>query len=158
MNADLDPVRTRTAAAVLRRIDGTTLSNLAQHAEAAPADIAARLQALDREWDIDRTVEIEAAATGLLGLALGTFVRGGLLAVPAFVAASVFAFATTRRYPLLPLFRRLGIRSAREIAQERYALKALRGDFADLDGEEAGAPEPRRASSTLRTQANGVEA
>jgi hypothetical protein len=32
-------------------------------------------------------------------------------------------------YPLMPLFRRLGIRTAREIERERYALKALRGDF-----------------------------
>jgi hypothetical protein len=32
----------------------------------------------------------------------------------------------------VPLFRRLGFRTASEIDEERYALKALRGDFADL--------------------------
>lgn len=32
-------------------------------------------------------------------------------------------------YPLLPVFRRMGLRTRREIAAERYALKALRGDF-----------------------------
>jgi hypothetical protein len=32
----------------------------------------------------------------------------------------------------MPVFRRLGVRTAREIARERYALKALRGDFAAL--------------------------
>ena len=31
--------------------------------------------------------------------------------------------------PLHPVFRRLGIRTQREIELERYALKALRGDF-----------------------------
>ena len=40
-----------------------------------------------------------------------------------------FLHAMTGCYPLLPLFRRLGFRSPREIARERYALKALRGDF-----------------------------
>jgi hypothetical protein len=30
------------------------------------------------------------------------------------------------------LFRRLGVRTAPEIDQERYALKALRGDFRSL--------------------------
>jgi hypothetical protein len=33
--------------------------------------------------------------------------------------------------------RRLGIRSAREIERERYALKALRGDFAGMEQETA---------------------
>lgn len=32
-------------------------------------------------------------------------------------------------YPLLPLFRRMGLRTQGEIAAERYALKVLRGDF-----------------------------
>jgi hypothetical protein len=31
--------------------------------------------------------------------------------------------------PPLPVFRRLGVRRSSEIEQERYALKALRGDF-----------------------------
>jgi hypothetical protein len=147
MTADPDPVRRRTAAAVLRRIDDATLVDLARRADAPPADIARRLHALDREWDVDRAIELEAAATGLLGLALAAFVHPRLRLVPALAAAAVLAFATTRRHPLLPLLRRLGVRSAREIARERYALKALRGDFAGLD-EVQPAPAvavPRRA-------------
>jgi len=41
--------------------------------------------------------------------------------------------------PPLTLFRRLGIRTQREIDDERTALKALRGDFADVhvqDGDD----------------------
>ena len=148
-SADIDPVRTHTAAAVLRRIDETTLSNLARHADDGHGEIAKRLLELDREWDIDRTIELEAAATGLVGLALGAFVRERLLVLPMVVAASVFAFATTRRYPLLPAFRRLGIRSAREIARERHALKALRGDFADLALDRASAPDRSVAQETV---------
>jgi hypothetical protein len=48
------------------------------------------------------------------------------------VGAAVFLHATAGGYPLLPLFRRLGLRTSREIARERYALKALRGDFHDM--------------------------
>jgi hypothetical protein len=33
----------------------------------------------------------------------------------------------------VPILRRLGFRMASEIEQERYALKALRGDFAGVD-------------------------
>ncbi len=87
-----------------------------------------RLEALDREWDIDRTIEAEAATMGLIGLTLGALVRPAFLAMPA-IGAAVFLFGTRGIYPLLPIFRRLGIRTAREIERERYAVKTLRGDF-----------------------------
>lgn len=38
--------------------------------EQKPEEASHRLEALDREWDIDRTVEAEAATMGLLGLVL----------------------------------------------------------------------------------------
>jgi hypothetical protein len=130
MHEQADRVRRHTAAQVLRRIDDTTVASLTRCA-ASPAATERRLAELDREWDTDRAVEAEAALTGLIALGLGAFVRAHFLAVPAVVAGAVLLHATTRRYPLMPLFRRLGLRSAREIARERYALKALRGDFDD---------------------------
>jgi hypothetical protein len=92
-------------------------------------------------------LEIEAATMGLVGLVLGASVRPPMLVLPAFVAAGVLVHALTGRYPLMPLFRRLGLRTSREIARERYALKALRGDFADMGGADAEAPA-RDASSS----------
>ena len=80
-------------------------------------------------------VTLEGAMWGLAGLALCAMVDRRFVAVPAIVGAAVFAHALTGWYPLLPIMRRLGIRSAREIARERYALKALRGDFAGMDSK-----------------------
>lgn len=131
-----DRVRRHTAAQVLRRIDDDTLAHLGAYAEADDADVHHRLQDLDREWDTDRALEVEAATVGLAGLALGVLVRPVFLAVPAFAAAAVLTQALTGRYPLMPLFRRLGLRTAKEIARERHALKALRGDFAAIDAPE----------------------
>ncbi len=51
-------------------------------------------------------------------------------ALPAVVAGFLLQHALQGWCPPLPLFRRLGVRTAAEIDQERYALKALRGDFA----------------------------
>jgi hypothetical protein len=123
-----DRARRHTARSVLRRIDDDTLHHLME-VEARPDTASRRLEALDREWDLDRTIEAEAAAMGLMGLALGILVRPAFLALPATVGAAVFLFGTRGIYPLLPIFRRLGIRTAREIERERYAVKALRGDF-----------------------------
>jgi hypothetical protein len=136
-----DRARRHTARSVLRRIDDDTLDHLLE-VETKPETTSRRLEALDREWDLDRTVEAEAATMGLIGLALGTFVRPAFLALPATVGAAVFLFGTRGIYPLLPIFRRLGIRTAREIERERYAVKALRGDFEALpDAPAAGAPD-----------------
>lgn len=85
------------------------------------------------KWNTDRFIEIEAATVGLTGLALGVLARPAFLAVTAVAAGAVFVHATQGWYPWLPVLRRLGLRTAREIARERYALKALRGDFADMD-------------------------
>jgi hypothetical protein len=51
-------------------------------------------------------------------------------------------------YPLLPLFRRMGLRSQDEIAREMYAVKALRGDFAGT--AETDADPMQRADAVWR--------
>lgn len=141
MNVDADRVRRHTAPEVLRRIDAATVASLARCAS-APQEIDRRLAELDREWDTDRVLETEAATMGLAGLAIGTFARTPFLLLPAFVAAAVLYQAGTGRYPLMPLFRRLGLRTSKEIERERHALKALRGDFDTMD--------------TARTAASGL--
>jgi hypothetical protein len=146
LGCDRDRVRRNTTTDVLRRIDDELHDRLSQYESASSPAVAERLRELDHEWDTDRVIELEAAATGVLGLALGTLVRTNLLAIPAFVGAALVLHAVTGRYPLMPVLRRLGVRTSREIARERYALKALRGDFV---GVEAAAP----ASSRERTEA-----
>jgi hypothetical protein len=138
MNDAADRVRRHTAAEVLRRIDDDTTLRLKELAGGGPERIASRLEELDREWDTDRMIEVEAAFMGLCGLALGTLADRRLLVLPGFVGLALFLHATTGWYPLLPIFRRLGFRSAREIARERYALKAIRGDFHGMKGLEYG--------------------
>jgi len=88
-----------------------------------------RLQELDREWDIERVLEANAAAVLLLGLALGHFHSRRWYLLSTAVAAFLFQHARQGWCPPTPLFRRLGVRTAQEIDCERHALKALRGDF-----------------------------
>jgi hypothetical protein len=88
-----------------------------------------RLEALDREWDIERMLEANAAAVSLIGLGLGRFVNRRWYLLPTAVAAFLFQHALQGWCPPITLFRRLGVRTALEIDHERYALKALRGDF-----------------------------
>jgi hypothetical protein len=125
-----------TAKRVNREIEEKTDRGLARYA-AQPHEIAARLEALDREWDIERTLEANAATASLVGIVLGATVDRRFFALPAVVAAFLLQHALQGWCPPLPVFRRMGFRTQSEIEEERYALKALRGDFRDVEGGDA---------------------
>jgi hypothetical protein len=55
------------------------------------------------------------------------------LIVPSIVLPFLFQHAMQGWCPPVPLFRRLGVRTREEIDREKYALKALRGDFEEID-------------------------
>lgn len=115
-----------------RRIREQTEDRIACYAHAGEAAIERRLQELDEEWDIERLLEANAAAVSLVGLTLGATVDRRWFLLPAVVGGFLLQHAVQGWCPPLPLFRRLGVRTASEIEHERYALKALRGDFARL--------------------------
>ena len=94
-----------------------------------PRLIEKRLRELDREWDIERALEANAAAVSLLGLSLGRLVSRRWYLLPAVVATFLLQHAVQGWCPPVGLFRRLGVRTQREIDEERYALKLIRGDF-----------------------------
>ncbi len=99
-----------------------------------------RLQELDQEWDIERYLETGAASISLLGVALGTTEDRRWFVLPAVVAGFLLQHAVQGWCPPLPVLRRAGVRTTDEINEERYALKALRGDFADVTtGSDASA-------------------
>jgi hypothetical protein len=98
-----------------------------------PEQIGRRLAELDREWDIERTLEANAAAVALTGTVLGTFINRRFLGIPMLVSGFLLQHAVQGWCPPVGYFRRRGVRTAEEIARERYALKALRGDFRNVD-------------------------
>ena len=106
-----------------------------------PKKIAPRLRELDEEWDIERAIEANAAAIGFSGIVLGATVDRRWLTLPALVTAFLFQHAIQGWCPPIPILRRLGFRTAPEIEQERNALKALRGDYVDIEKakDQAGA-------------------
>ena len=96
-----------------------------------PELIEMRLRVLDQEWDIERVLETSASSVSLAGfvLALARRDRRWLL-LPLGASAFLLQHALQGWCPPVPLLRRLGMRTSAEIDAERYALKALRGDFA----------------------------
>jgi hypothetical protein len=109
-----------------------TEASVARYAAAGPAALERRLRELDREWDMERVLEANASGLALLGVGLGATVSRRFYLVPALVTGFLLQHAIQGWCPPVPLFRHLGIRTATEIDEERYALKALRGDFRNV--------------------------
>jgi hypothetical protein len=70
--------------------------------------------------------------------------------LPAVVAGFLLQHAVQGWCPPLPLFRRSGVRTAAEIGNERYALKAIRGDFARAEGATGGRSDASRVVEAAR--------
>lgn len=102
-----------------------------------PDRIESRLEELDREWDMERVLETNASGIALSGLALALVDRRFLL-LPFAVVGFLLQHALQGWCPPVTLLRRRGVRTRTEIEAERYALKAVRGDFRGLGDQDYG--------------------
>jgi hypothetical protein len=127
----VDRVPRNTDAEINRRILQATAARIRALA-AHPKKIERRLRELDEEWDIERVLQANAAALMFSGTVLGATINKRWLTLPALVGAFLFQHAVQGWCPPVPILRRLGFRTPREIDEERVALKALRGDFGPI--------------------------
>lgn len=128
-----------------------TKERVVRCAAEGPEAIEKRLAELDCEWDIERTLEANAASVSLVGLAMGAAIGRKWYLLPAAVAAFLLQHAVQGWCPPLPVFRRLGFRTQSEIDYERYALKAIRGDFRRLSSSNSNkGAKVKRAVDTMR--------
>jgi hypothetical protein len=111
------------------RIHGRTLHDVSRFVGADPFFIDERIRELEREWDVERTLEANGAAVALAGIALGFSLDRKFLVLPAIVTALMLQQALRGWSPPVPLLRRWGVRTAQEIRDEIIALRILRGDF-----------------------------
>jgi len=132
-----DPVREATTESVNRDLDEERVHAVARLRGADDARISERLAELDQEWDVERVLELNAATLTLVGVALSRLHSPRWLALSAVVPSFLVQHAVQGWCPPIVLFRKLGVRTRREIDTERTALKALRGDFADVPSRAA---------------------
>ena len=80
-------------------------------------------------------LETNASALALGGVLLGLFVNRKFFIIPCFVLPFLLQHALQGWCPPVPMFRSRGVRTRKEIDTEKFALKALRGDFERVDGQ-----------------------
>lgn len=123
-----DIVRYNTSPEINEKIDEEIKESL-NHYYNNRSEIDKRLWELDREWDVERILELNAATLAFLGLWKGLTRNKFWLALPVAVTAFLGMHATQGWCPPVSLLRKLGFRTRSEIDKERYALKTIRGDF-----------------------------
>ena len=128
---ELDRVRANTNPEVLQAIDARIEERIRFYATQPKEAISERIQELDREWDIERFLQTNAAALALTGLLFGLMRRKWLLLTGG-VLGFLLQHAIRGWCPPIPLLRRMGVRTRGEIDREKYALKILRGDFQNI--------------------------
>jgi hypothetical protein len=145
-----DPVQAHTATYVNRGIERDAARRLVRAAGQTPATLTGRINKLEDEWDIERWLEMNASVLAFTGVVLGIFVNEKFFAIPCIVLPFLFQHAIQGWCPPIPIFRRRGVRTRREIDAEKFALKALRGDFAGI--EKNG--DPRKTAQAAWQAAN----
>jgi hypothetical protein len=135
-NESADRVRENSPQAVNASIDRGIEERVLQAAQENAFEILHRIEELDREWDIEQALELNAATLGVSGLMLGALFDRRWLIVPGIVLPFLIQHAVQGWCPPMVLLRRMGFRSRNEIDRERYALKALRGDFEGVSPQE----------------------
>ena len=84
--------------------------------------IEQRMAELDREWDVERILEVNASTLALTGLVLGVTVNRKWLLLPGIVLPFLLQHGLQGWCPPLPVLRRLGVRTRGEIDREKNAL------------------------------------
>jgi hypothetical protein len=136
-----DVVRRKTAQEVNERIDRQIERNVGYYATQSKEAISERIEELEDEWDVDRLLARNAAVIALSGTMLGALFNRGWLIIPLAVTSFLWHHMQKGWCPPLPVMRRMGVRTLREIECEIFALKVLRGDFGDISGQQAATVE-----------------
>ena len=137
-------MRAATKPTVQQKIDNKIRDQIIHFASQPKEVITRRIFELENEWDIERVLEANAAGIGLASLVWGLTVNKKCLALTATVLGFLMLHSTYGWCPPVPLLRRMGVRTRREIDRELFALKVLRGDF-----QTVGADNPDAALNAV---------
>lgn len=133
--------------------DAGTRDNIRYYGSLGKDGLSERIRALDVEWDSERFVTVALSGAGLLGIVMGMF-GSRLWRVLTWASLPLlFLHGREKRRPWDSLVKSLGLRSRKAIQGEMYALKALRGDFRNVETDTEAVEEKLERSATRALEA-----
>ncbi|PTL80535.1 hypothetical protein [Vitiosangium sp. GDMCC 1.1324] len=146
-----DAVRSHTPEVVNRKIDERVERCVRHMAERMDrAAITRYLEKLESEWDLNRVVTVAMSSVSVLGLLLSEKAGRGWRRVSGVAAGMLLLHGLLGFSPMAELIRAMGVRTRREMDLEKFALKALRGDFERIPHE--GGPLARANAALVAAQ------
>jgi hypothetical protein len=142
-----DRVRRNTNQDVNAKIERQIESNIRFYSTQPHDALNQRIKELDQEWDIERFIITQASSLALTGLTLGLLKSRRWFALTGLVLPFLLMHGVQGWCPPVPVLRRLGFRTRGEIDCEKFAIKALRGDF-----ETISAPAAEEADKMPRAE------
>ncbi|WP_224369898.1 hypothetical protein [Hyalangium versicolor] len=134
-----DEVRQHAPDGVNKRIDERVERCVRHMAEQERGEISRYLEKLEREWDLNRGVTVVGSALALMGLWLARRDGGRWRILGGVAAGLMLQHGLVGFGPLAELVRAVGgVRTRKEIDLEKFALKALRGDFERIPKADGG--------------------
>lgn len=125
-------VREQSSTETNLQIDEDILKNIKYYSDLSEEVINKRIKKLEREWDIERLLEINLSTLALTGILL-SIIKHRSWIILSTVALGFFAQHAIQGWcPPLPVLRFFKKRTRNEINNEKHALKALRGDYEDI--------------------------
>lgn len=112
-----------------KKIDAQTEKNIREFAHKGKGKINDRLTELEKEWDIERILELNASALALTGIGLALKVHRNWIWLSVTMVAFMAHHAIQGWCPPVSLLRKLGYRTRAEIDKEILALRGMKGDF-----------------------------
>jgi hypothetical protein len=126
-----DRVKEATPSTINAKIEHEMWNRVSKYLNKS-SDVTSQIHKLEKEWDIERYLGVNMSTLALIGVALTYFVHINWLILPAIVLIFFFQHSVQGWCPPLPIMRLLKIRTRKEIEQEKYALKLIRGDFGSV--------------------------
>jgi hypothetical protein len=110
-----------------------TWDNVRYYSSLGKDGLTERIHALDAEWDAEKSVVVGLAGAGMAFLALGLVGTRFWRLLAWGTLPLIFMAGQDKWRPSQGILKTLGLRTRREIHEEKYALKALRGDFRNVE-------------------------
>jgi hypothetical protein len=112
-----------------KTIKNQTIENLNIYKNSSDDIISSRIDELNSEWDTEKILETNAATVVILSSILGFKSNRWWFIVSGFAGFFLLQHALHGWCPPLPLIRKMGVRTANEINDEKIVLKMIRKDF-----------------------------
>jgi hypothetical protein len=113
-----------------KAIFDNTISEIDRYKDSGATILTDKINMLNNEWDTERILETNAASIIFLSSILGyKRIKSCWFLLTGSVGFFLLQHALQGWCPPLPIIRKLGIRTAEEIYNQRTVYKDLRGDF-----------------------------